>query len=526
MTAPGDTAPVPRPTQDPNHPIVRPMGTRAVLVELADIDEVMALAARLRSRPLSGQVDVVAAARTVLVTTDSQRAASRAREALATHQPAASDAVAGREVTVDVRYDGPDLADTADALGLSPEALVRWHTGTEFVGAFGGFAPGFTYCVPARAGEGLRVPRLASPRTAVPVGAVGLADNFSAVYPRTSPGGWRLIGRSPTPMWDPTHEPPALIRPGDRVRYRAVEHAAAPSAPPEPRAAGPLRVVATLVDAGLVTLVEDRGRPGHADLGVTASGVFDRSSAAVVNMVLGNPADDAVLENIGGLALEAAVDTVAAVAGAHGAITVSGREVPAASPILVPADETLRVGPARDGLRGYVGLRGGIVTGAELGSMSRDVLSGLGPAPLREGSALAVRAVPGGIVGPATINPLSGRTTLRVVPGPRDDWFAEGVAALTERSWTVTPRSDRVGVRLAGPPIQRLDRGELPSEGMVAGAIQIPPDGQPVLFGPDHPTTGGYPVIAVVVDTDIGIAAQLRPGDTVRFTALSEGGSL
>ncbi|MCA2219826.1 biotin-dependent carboxyltransferase family protein [Nonomuraea aurantiaca] len=190
-------------------------------------------------------------------------------------------------------------------------------------------------------------------------------------------------------------------------------------------------------------------------------------------------------------------------------------------PFWVPAGSELRFGAPIWGLRTYLAVRGGIAVEPVLGSRSTDSLSGLGPAPLRQGTVLPVGGS-GGLVeisvdlAPAGEPPPA---VLRIVPGPRDDWFApDALAELCAEPYEVSQDSNRVGVRLRGRELTRAREGELPSEGMVTGAVQVPPSGQPIVFLADHPPTGGYPVIGVVREADLPIAAQLRPGDSVRFT--------
>jgi biotin-dependent carboxylase-like uncharacterized protein len=186
--------------------------------------------------------------------------------------------------------------------------------------------------------------------------------------------------------------------------------------------------------------------------------------------------------------------------------------------------QVLALGVPASGLRTYLAVRGGVAVAPVLGSRATDVLSGIGPAPLAVGDVLAVGPEPSTFpvvdVAPVAVPPAD-VVTLRAVPGPRADWVTD-TAALTRTTWTASSRSDRVGMRLDGDPLQRADRGELPSEGMVRGAVQVPPGGEPVLFLADHPLTGGYPVVAVVLDADIDRAAQVRPGQQVRFTFVRE----
>ena len=280
-----------------------------------------------------------------------------------------------------------------------------------------------------------------------------------------------------------------------------------------------------VVAPGPRTLVEDLGRPGWAQYGVGPSGAYDRGALRLANRLVGNREDAAALEALGGgLALRALAATFVAVAGADGPVGVTGsdgvtRFVGRRAPVHLGAGETIALGHPTTGLRSYVAVRGGLAVRRTFGSASTDTLSGIGPGPLEAGDRLpsGSEVVAHPHVDHAPPRPSDG--PLRVLPGPRDDWFDHGALdLLLAATWTVTPQSDRVGVRLDGPPLtRRLGRAELPSEPVVTGALQGPPDGRPVLLGPDRPTTGGYPVIGVVVDADLDRAAQLRPGDTVRF---------
>lgn len=201
-------------------PRVLPCGDRAVLLELGDLDAVLGLHAALAAEPPPGVVELVPAARTILVAFDPERTgADRLAEALAAMRPAAAARERGRLVEVPVTYDGEDLGEVAELAGCSPEEVVRRHAGGEYVAAFCGFAPGFAYL------DGLdpelHVPRRDDPRTRVPAGAVAVAGRYTAVYPRPSPGGWRLIGRTDLQLWDVHADPPAVLTPGTRVRFTA-----------------------------------------------------------------------------------------------------------------------------------------------------------------------------------------------------------------------------------------------------------------------------------------------------------------
>lgn len=551
---------------------ILPAGATGWLIETESLADVVGLHARLASAPLDGQTEALPAARTLLLTFRSARAARAALPAVERSaagditQPA--DAV-GATVDIDVVYDGADLAAVAEQLRMSTNAVVDAHTRTEWVGAFGGFAPGFTYCT----GEsGLRVGRRATPRTAVPAGAVGLAGEFTAVYPRTSPGGWQLIGHTEARLWDSSRQEPALIAPGDRVRFHAVrEHASGASTlagDPEP-ACGPesagepgepvaaatspkqpdSRAGAILVEQpGLQAIVEDLGRVGYARLGVSPSGAADSAAFRQANRLVGNPPDAAAIENVfGRLQLTASGDQVVAITGAvpaHASADGSVRRprpVPLCAPFALFDGESLEIGPVMQGLRLYVAVRGGIDVDPVLNSRSTDTLSGLGPAVLTAGARLPIGPVTGmhtvGGPEPSTLPAAvsdAAPAPMRITFGPRADWFTDDARnALLDRTWTVSDRADRIGIRLtpvpppdgaAGatgadgePVLTRRDTAELPSEGVVTGALQVPPDGMPVLFLADRPVTGGYPVIAVVHADDVALAAQLPPGRSIRF---------
>ncbi|MEU1303645.1 biotin-dependent carboxyltransferase family protein [Streptomyces shenzhenensis] len=279
-----------------------------------------------------------------------------------------------------------------------------------------------------------------------------------------------------------------------------------------------------VVRAGALTTVQDRGRPGHAHLGVPRSGALDGPAAALVNRLVGNPPGAAVLETtLNGCALRPRSTVVMAVGGAPSPVRVGGRPVAWGAPVVVPAGQLLEVGTAVLGVRAYVAVSGGLDVEPVLGSRSTDLLSGLGPAPLADGVVLPLGEPPGPHarvdVAPQPRPPAE--LVLRVTPGPRDDWFTpRAVHDFTSRVYRVSSASNRIGLRTEGPALERARAGELPSEGMVLGAVQVPPDGRPVVFLTDHPTTGGYPVIAVVRAADLPAAAQAVPGVPVRFVAV------
>ncbi|MFG3334088.1 biotin-dependent carboxyltransferase family protein [Streptomyces tendae] len=278
----------------------------------------------------------------------------------------------------------------------------------------------------------------------------------------------------------------------------------------------------TAVRSGALTTVQDAGRPGHAHLGVPRSGALDAPAMRLANRLLGNASDAAVLETtLTGCALRPDQDVTVVVGGAPCPVTVDGRPAAWGAPVRVPAGSVLNVGTATAGVRSYVAVAGGVAAEPVLGSRSTDLLSGLGPEPLRDGDVVAVGTpaapVPAPVAAPWPGPPAE--LVLPVRPGPRADWFtAAALRTFTSATYRVSPHSNRIGLRTEGPPLERAAAGELPSEGMVLGAVQVPPDGRPVLFLHDHPTTGGYPVVAVVPEPALAAAAQAAAGTPVRFT--------
>jgi len=279
-----------------------------------------------------------------------------------------------------------------------------------------------------------------------------------------------------------------------------------------------------IVDPGLLTLVQDQGRPGWAHIGVGRSGAADAGALRLANRLVANDERAAGLEVLlGGLRLRAHGDLTVAVTGAPGPVWVDGRPVGRAAVLELPGGAELRVGSVVAGLRAYVAVRGGVDVPAVLGSRSTDQLAALGPAPLTAGDVLPVGAPPEGwpLVDVAPVPAWPDRVTLPVVPGPNAEWFDDPLVRLCGADeYRVTPATNRVAVRLDGPVLPRTDAftgREMPSAALVVGAVQVPPDGRPVVFGVDHPVTGGYPVAAVVRRHAHGLLGQLRPGDAVRF---------
>ncbi len=521
-----------------------PVNLNAVLVELEDLSQTLALLASLRAEPIAGIEELVPAARTLLITF---RPAAIAADELARQVGArsldASEARSERRIEIPVRYDGEDLAEVAGLLGITPDEVVRRHTGSDYTVAFTGFAPGFAYL--SGGDPSLNVPRRKVPRTRIPAGAVGLAGSFSGVYPQASPGGWQILGITDAPMWDLSRETPALLQPGDTVRFVDVTalpvSKAAPSVPAIQTpcafaAATPGGCALEIRAPGLQSLLQDGGRHGQAKQGVSASGAMDRRSLQAANRLVGNASDAACIEvAYGGFQLACRGDAVVAVTGAEGPVTLTRADgaqwpLPRYQPVALAEGDVLALGEPGAGIRSYIAVRGGFDIAPVLGSLSSDTLARVGPAAIAVGDVLPVRAVSAGaLVGepeapPTDLPTVREEVVLDIVLGPRTDWFTpDAVELLCAQAWTVTPQSNRVGIRLAGEQaLQRANHAELPSEGTARGSIQVPASGQPVLFLADHPLTGGYPVIASVATHHLDRAGQIPVNARVRFRPMAQ----
>ena len=528
-----------------------PFGDRAVLVEWGGTAPGYRLAAALeeavadRSAPVGVDGIVVGWASVLVLLASGGAGPARAIPWLrrladaggvrAEDQPG-TDGRGAKSVELPVEFDGPDLDQVAAAAGTDPAGVVALLTGSELEVRFLGFSPGFPYLV------GLPAPlaaiaRLDTPRTSVPAGSVAVAGGFAAVYPQSTPGGWRLLGRTPVAMFDPDRPPYALLSAGDRVRFTALpagtvagpSPATSPHASPTgtgsapPAGSGPAPTWAEVLRPGLLSLVQDAGRVGLAGVGVPAAGPADPESMTLANRLVGNPDGDAAIEVTGiGPALRFKADAHCAVVGAApGAVmvTVDGHPVPDGAVLPLGAGQVLDVGAVRTGLRAYLAVSGGFDTPVVVGSRSSDLLSGLGAGPLVIGDRLGLGPPrpPHGLLGPAPDDPGHRPGEVRILAGPHDLGPA-ALEHLLSAVWTVDDRSNRVGLRLAGRPVPGAAGRTVPSTGMATGAVQVPPDGHPIVLMPDHATVGGYPVIGCVIATDLPALGRLGPGDTVAFT--------
>lgn len=481
----------------------------------------VAVANFLRGDPPCGLLEVIPGARTALLLFEPEELPSAE---LARHiARAAGDEArpAARLFRIPVHYGGAagaDLAQLAAERKIPPGEIVHRHSAAEYMVAFLGFAPGFAYLTGLP--RELHSPRLLTPRTRVPSGSVGIGGQYTGIYPAESPGGWRLIGRAPIVLFDPARDPPSLLASGDRVRFEPIgreeferrERALAPSTEPSDPPGAPLFRVAR---SGVWTSVQGAPRYGRAQAGMPPGGAMDLEALARGNRLLGNASAAGALEmTLVGPELEVLSSSVVCVAGAAVSPEVNGRPVQDASVFEVRAGDRLRVGPLRQGARGYLCVGGGLAESLRLEPARR----------LQGGDRIFAAGAPGeahaaGAESPRTsAASRSGERVVRVVLDfPQEHFEEKGIATFLGTAYRVCSSSDRRGVRIDGERIAHRGSAEVSPEGTALGAIQVPGDGQPIILGPDRPVTGGYAKIGTVIAADFPLVAQAVSGALLRF---------
>lgn len=419
---------------------------------------------------------------------------------------------------IQVVYDGPDLGDLAEAANLTVPEIVERHAERTYVVEVVGFLPGFGYLAPLD--PVLQRPRRATPRKRVAPSSVGVAGPFTGIYPFASPGGWHLLGRAVGPrLFDADREPPGRFRAGDEVRFVPV---AAHQEPITPEAqttdAPPSEPALEVLRAPPGATIQDGGRGGQLGRGLPPSGALDAVTLARANRAVGNSTGAAAIE----------VPLHRLVVRAHGSVSVS---VDGEPPVTLASGDELEVAPTDRAVR-YLAVAGGLDVPVVLGSRSTLLVAGMGGHEgrmLRKGDRLAV-SVRGAAQPDTSATSSAGLdedvdvpldvdepTLLHAVRTSSEDAFASDAwHRLAHETFRVSHAGNRVGVRLDGV-IPRVggDAG-LPMP-MVRGAIQVSTDGTPIVLGPDHAVTGGYPVIAVLTASAMARLARLRPGRPVRF---------
>ena len=538
---------------------IRDAGDSAILLELEPVIDpavnarVIAIATAIRDQQLAGVRDVIPTYRSVAVHFD-PLACDIESVRRAMREAAASPPVStrGSLVEVPVAYggdNGPDLDDVAAFAKLPARTVIDRHCGPEYRVFMLGFLPGFAYMGIVDAS--IAAPRKATPRTRIPAGSVGIAGRQTGVYPRSSPGGWQLIARTPLEVFDPTREPASLFRAGDRVKFVAAAGTrdsgfGIRNAPPakmnvESRIPNPESRSITILKPGLFTTIQDAGRWGCQDRGVPVSGPMDRQAHRLANALVGNAPDAATLEaTLLGPELRFDHPAVIAVTGADLEAAIDDKHAAIDTPHRVKSGGILRFGARRSGTRAYIAIGGGIDVPVILGSRSTHVVSGLGGIDgraLRAGDRVALGSPnsqqgesnrpwrkPLRFAPQVTADRTPHGARLRAMRGPQDYQFEESAFEwLAGMRFTVSPQSDRMGYRLVPGsgrvpnPESRIPEGSMISDAAFTGGIQIPPSGNPILLMADRQTTGGYPQIATVITADLPLAGQLAPGDWIEF---------
>ncbi len=506
------------------------MAEGAVLVEYPEAPEeeanrrAVALARFLTTRAPAGFFDAVPGARTLLVVFD-PRKLTRARLADEARQgggEAGGAQDARRALEIPVFYDagastGPDLDELSRGAGLTREEFARRHAAARYRVAFLGFAPGFPYLTGLP--EELHAPRLATPRTRVPAGSVGIGGRYTGIYPEETPGGWRLIGRAPVRLFDAGRNPPALLLPGDSVRFASIgreefERRRGVLERPDPAAGRDAPAVALfrVTAPGVFTSVQGEPRRGWAMYGVPPGGGMDQRSLAAGNAAVGNPPSAPALEmTLVGPELEVLWDAAIAFSGGWLDPVLNDRPVAASALRQVRIGDRLRPGPVRAGARAYLCVAGGLAESREPSPSRR-----LGSGEIVFAGAQRV-GLPGAAAVPVPLE-TGKEIVIRVLPGPQREYFeSQGIATFLGNPFRVSASSDRRGIRLEGPPIANRRTPDIPPEGTALGGIQVPGDGRPIILGPDRPVTGGYAKIATVIEADFPLVAQALPGTALRF---------
>ncbi len=540
-------------------PRLLPAGDSALLIEFGDeIDpainaqvHALALALRARSllgaRSLPGTREAVPTYRSLLLHYDPLRLSldqviAFAEEALGQLETRARPDP--RVLEIPTCYGGefgPDLEFVARHNGLSVDEVIRIHSSALYPVYMLGFSPGFAYL--GGLSKVIATPRLASPRTHVPAGSVGIAGEQTGIYPIATPGGWQLVGRTSLRLFDPQRDPPALFRPGDRARFVPVgpdrfaasweqewgAREQAPAISPGPGFCG-----LEVIEPGLLTSVQDLGRRGYERFGVPVAGAMDPFALRAANVLVGNPPEAAGLEiTVAGPTLRATANCLIAVGGADLGLRVNGWPIPTWASAFVRRGWRIEFDGQRSGCRAYLAVAGGFAVSPVMGSRAtylRGSLGGLEGRALRAGDLLPIAPVDWHLPSRAAhqlssslLPPYGDHPTVEVIPGPQVDAFTgEGWRTFLGSEYQISPTADRMGYRLQGPAIAHRGAADIVSDGIVLGAVQVPANRQPIVMMADRQTTGGYFKIATVVSADIPLLAQCLPGkSSVRFRETS-----
>lgn len=500
---------------------IKPLGDSAWLIEWSrgvPLDEILAWAAALKENQPTGVQDVLSSYASVAVHfegVDGLEILNWIQQITVNPQP-----LKIREIEIPVIYggeDGPDLETVAKHTGKSVSEVIAEHSQAIYTVTALGFSPGFPYLsgLPAS----LHLPRLSTPRVSVPAGSVAIAGKQAGIYPTASPAGWHILGRTDVTLFDPSATPPTLLQAGDRVRFIPTSTALPAQSRSsaldfsKPQSAQSIEVI----HPGGLTTVQDLGRPGHEALGVSPGGAVDRWAIQTANAMVGNPVNAAALECcVTGPVLKFHHATIAALVGASG----KSRRI--------AAGEVVDFSKLEHGVRAYLAIAGGLHVPQIMGSAATDLRAGFGGLmgrALKSGDRLECNEASRS---PEPGNWSVGRqesrafVILRYIAGVQSTWFSsEALHRFRTEVFEVSPLADRMGTRLSGPLLERVDSREMVSQPVAWGSVQVPPDGQPIVLMAERQTMGGYPQIGHVISADLPKLARAWPGTKVKFQQVS-----
>jgi KipI family sensor histidine kinase inhibitor len=544
--------------ENPGHiydePRILTAGEQGLVVELGDrIDpringRVYCLAVAVADENIDGVLEVVPTYRSLMIFFDPLRIERNKLVARVGALAGVADEDSRKKspakvVRVPVCYGGefgPDLDYVADCNRLTAEEVVRIHSERTYPVYMMGFMPGFPY-LGGMSGR-IAAPRMEKPRLKVAAGSVGIAGEQTGIYPLESPGGWRIIGRTPLRLFSPASSRPFPIAAGNAVRFEPVteeefRHLEMKNASDDQSAVEALSGAAgaatiSVVKPGLLTTVQDEGRFGYRAFGMPVSGAMDRYAYRVANILAGNGFSAAALEmSLSGGVFRFASDAYVSVCGADMGAKLDGVSVQNWSGFPVAAGSVLAFGHAARGCRTYLAINGGIAVPSFMGSRStclRAGIGGFGGRALKAGDVL-----PAGVAGtmpwkkrilPHHFVPrYPDSLTLRVLPGFQEILFTnEGIDVFYSAEYTVSPRNDRMGYLLDGLQVRHADGADIVSDALCPGAVQVPGNGLPIIMTADHQTTGGYAKIGAVIGPDLSALVQARQGDRIRFVRCSD----
>jgi KipI family sensor histidine kinase inhibitor len=482
-------------------------------------ERAVALSEAITSDPPAGLWAAIPAAATLLLLFDPLRvSAATVHSHLIRSGEATFRQPSHRHLRVPVHYGGTDLSDLARERSMTEEQFIALHAGGRYRVAFLGFAPGFAYLTGLS--KELHAPRLATPRTRVPAGSVAIGGPYTGIYPDETPGGWRLIGRSPATLFDFDRDPPSLFAPGDEVSFERIDELEytrrRSNLPARTSRASAGRPIFRLISPGFLSSVQAGPDFRWVRLGVPPGGAIDPIALAAGNGRLGNPAEAAALEiTVTGPSLTCLEDVEVFLSGAEISVECSGRSVDAHEAFALRAGDELRLGRVSRGLRSYLCVSGGLAAEPRDRVSPRLKAEELLLAPAQKSAETSRRRL-------LPRREPESPSVLRVVLAEQPSLFREeSVRAFLSTPYRVSAASDRRGIRLEGTPLVHSGSPDIAPEATAPGAIQVPRDGMPILLGPDRPVTGGYAKVGTVIGADLWALGQAVPGSLLRFQAVS-----